>query len=99
MITVDPERDSLKKLGQYVKAFDSHFYGARGNTKMLQQVTQDLGIAYAKIAQSGTTDSQHYDIEHTGTIMLCNPEGKLMAFFTMPHQASLIAKDYLLLVS
>ena len=99
MITVDPERDSLETLAHYVKAFDPHFYGARGDETSTKVMTQEMGIAYTKIAQNSNVNPQSYDIEHTGTVILFNPEGKLSAFFTMPHDAPLLVKDYLLLVS
>lgn len=97
MISIDPERDSLEKLKNYVQAFDNHFYGARGNDDMVKKMTREMGIAYSKVmlpnAQQG-----NYDIEHSGALMLFNPQGELSAFFTTPHQAELLAKDYHLLV-
>jgi len=98
MITIDPERDSLKKLGHYVKAFDTHFYGARGDTDTIASMTRELGIAYAKIALKDSLDAQNYDMEHTGTVMLFDPQGKLEAFFTTPHQAEALVKDYMMLI-
>jgi protein SCO1/2 len=99
MVSVDPERDSLDKLDHYVKAFDPHFYGARGEDNAVTLMTKEIGIAYTKIVRQGNEHSQTYDIDHTGTVILFNPRGELSAFFTMPHQASLLAKDYLLLIS
>jgi protein SCO1 len=97
MISIDPERDSLNKLSHYVKAFDSHFYGAKGNQASIDAMTHELGIAYFKMARKDVDKVDDYTIEHTGTIMLFNPQGKLMAFFTMPHKADLLANDYLIL--
>ena len=99
MVSVDPERDSLDKLAHYVKAFDPHFYGARGDDQAVKKMTKEVGIVYTKIIRHGHENLQNYDIEHTGTVILFNPSGELSAFFTMPHQASLLAKDYLLLIS
>lgn len=99
MVSVDPERDSLDKLKHYVKAFDPHFYGARGDENSVNAMTKEMGVAYAKIALPTDENPKNYDIEHTGTVMLFNPKGELSAFFTMPHYASLLAKDYLLLAS
>ncbi len=99
MISVDPARDSLVKLGHYVKAFDPHFYGARGSDASIKAMTHEMGIAFIKIAPKGTPDANHYDIEHTGTIMLFNPQGELAAFFTSPHQADLLAHDYTMLIN
>ncbi len=98
MITVDPKRDSLEKLKNYVHAFDVHFYGARGNQDVIDAMTREMGIAYAKIASTKNGVSQNYTIEHTGTIIVLNPRGELTAFFTMPHQAATLAHDYMLLI-
>ncbi|KTD65553.1 SCO family protein [Legionella spiritensis] len=98
MISIDPERDSLEKLAGYVRAFDPHFQGARGNSEEVKKMAREMGIAYAKIALPNATDSQNYDIQHSGAVMLFNPDGELNAFFTTPHHADLMAKDYQLLV-
>lgn len=93
MISIDPNRDSLEKLKTYVAAFNPNFYGARGSEESIQSMTHELGVAYARIALKGE-DPEKYEMEHTGTVMLFNPEGHLTAFFTMPHQASFLAEDY-----
>ncbi|KTD24712.1 SCO1/SenC family protein [Legionella lansingensis] len=99
MISIDPERDSLDRLSNYVRAFNPHFYGARGPDKTIKKMTREMGIAYTKIAMPDSNDANNYDVQHSGAVMLFNPKGQLNAFFTTPHQASLLAKDYLLLVS
>jgi protein SCO1/2 len=99
MISVDPERDSLDKLNHYVKAFDPHFYGARGDEEVISALTRELGVAWLKVTRHADDASEDYDIEHTGTVMLFNPKGELAAFFTTPHDAKLLAKDYMLIVN
>lgn len=99
MISVDPERDNLETLQHYVRAFDPHFYGARGSNDAIKALTQEMGIAYLKVARNNAPDEANYDIEHTGTIMLFNPNGELVAFFTTPHNAKLLAKDYMLITA
>lgn len=97
LISVDPERDTLEQLDRYTKAFNLHFYAARGDEDAIKAMTREMGIAYTKVTKE-SEDPQHYDIEHTGTVMLFNPQGELSAFFTAP-KASLLAKDYQMLVS
>lgn len=99
MISVDPERDSLDKLEHYVKAFDPHFYGARGDDEVVKQMTREMGIAYTKIALANSEKAGNYDMQHSGALMLFNPQGELSAFFTTPHKADLLVKDYQRLVS
>jgi protein SCO1/2 len=99
MITVDPARDDLTKLGNFVKAFNPNFYGARGEDVAVTSLAREMGIAFAKIQPKNSPNSQEYDIEHSGAVMLFNPKGELNAFFTTPHHAELLVKDYLLLTS
>ncbi len=91
MVSVDPERDSLEQLDKYVKGFHSQFYAARGEEGSIGPMTHEMGIAYGKVAHPS---SQKDDIEHTGTILLFNPDGKLSAFFTSPHDPASMAEDY-----
>ncbi len=98
LVSLDPERDTVKKLRAYVTAFNPNFIGARGaNEDVVKAMAQEMGVAYAKI--KAATDEQNYNIEHTGTIMLFNPQGQLVAFFTMPHDAAKLAEDYQMALS
>lgn len=99
MISIDPNRDTPKKLGNYVTSFHPDFYGARGNEESIKSMTREMGIAYTKIVEKGNKDSTKYDIQHSSALMIFNPQGELNAFFTTPHHADLLAKDYLQLVS
>lgn len=99
MVSLDPERDSIERLDQYVRAFDKHFFGARGDSDSIKRITKDLGIAYAKVTVKSPNVKQQDDIEHTGAIMLFNPKGKLTAFFTGPHSAEKMASDFMMLTT
>lgn len=98
LISLDSEHDSLERLKQYVTAFNPHFIAARGaNDDAIKTLTQEIGIAVTKVPSP--TNQQQYTIDHTGTIMLFNPEGKLCAFFTMPHESKQLAEDYRLVIA
>lgn len=99
LISIDPDRDEQDKLRAYVKAFNSNFYAARGEDNAIKEMTHEMGIAYTKIALQGAGSEENYDMQHSGAVMLFNPKGELSAFFTTPHQANFLAKDYQLLVS
>jgi protein SCO1/2 len=99
MISIDPDRDSIDKLGHYVTSFNKSFYGARGNEDLIKSMTREMGIAYAKVLSNESDSPDNYDMQHSGAVILFNPQGELNAFFTTPHNAELLAKDYILLVS
>lgn len=95
MVSIDPARDTQPKLREYVSAFDVHFMGARADTARVKALSEDLGLAYEKVATPQKGDD--YEFQHSGTVMLINPQGKLTAFFTMPHRAEDLANDYKIL--
>jgi len=91
MVTIDPERDTRQKLNDYVKQFNTTFKGAFGSQSAIDGLTKQLGVVYMKTQNK---QDKNYDINHTGTVMLFNPQGKLSAFFTVPHRAKLMASEY-----
>jgi protein SCO1 len=92
MISLDSKRDDLTILADYVHHFNPHFYGATSAEKNLQSLSNDLGIAYLQVkSQDG---SEQYEFEHTGAIILLNPQSELLAFFTPPHDFHLLAQEY-----
>lgn len=99
MISIDPARDSLEKLKNYVHSFDVNFYGARGSQDKIKHMTREMGVVYTKVLPKQDQSSDNYDIQHSGAIIVFNPKGELNAFFTAPHHAEDIAEDYRKIVS
>lgn len=100
LVSVDPERDTPEQMKKYISSFNTKFVGVTGNQNAIDRLANEVGVAYMKVAkQTGSDDSADYDIEHSGTLMLFNPEGKLQGFFTTPHDMEKIANDYLRLIS
>lgn len=97
LISIDPERDTAEKLKKYVTAFNPNFIGVTGKQAALDLLTRELGIAYAKVINKKDNDAMDYTMEHSGAIILFDPQGKVREFFTEPHDASKMAEDYLLL--
>lgn len=94
MISIDPKRDTLQKMDSYVHAFDKSFYGARGSSKTVRQMTKEMGVVYTKVSAPLEQIDNDYDIQHSGAVMVFNPKGELNAFFTAPHKSEDLAKDY-----
>lgn len=94
MVSVDPDRDSVKRMKEYVTAFNPHFIGARGSIAETIELEKQLHIVAAKME----ADGHGYTINHSTEILLFNPHGKLQAYFSSPHQPEVMAKDYELIV-
>ncbi len=94
-ITIDPERDNPQRLHDYLPQFNSDFIGVTGNEKDLDKLKNFMGVLV--MAPSGKDVEGHYDIDHSGAIMLINPKGQLHALFTTPHNTDVIAREIMLL--
>jgi protein SCO1/2 len=88
MISLDGKRDSIETMKRYVQGFDKEFKGAIGPKKVINQLSQELGIVY-----DTQINSQDGQIDHSGTITVINPAGEVVAFFIPPMQAKDVAKD------
>ena len=77
LVSLDPDRDTPQKLLQYTQSFHADFIGVTGKRQELRKLQSQLGIASI---QENTTDT-HYQIQHTSTILLINPQGQWMALY------------------
>jgi len=91
LVSVDPQRDTPERLAEYVAFFDPEFVGVTGDPAVLAELTRQLGVAVVV----GEPDAAgQYTIDHTGTLFLVDPQGRLAAIFGMPHTPDGIAHDY-----
>jgi len=98
MVSIDPGRDTVEKMNNYVTSFNPDFRGVTGKNDSTNKLAKDMNVLALKIS-SNTKESNNYDIDHSASIMLINPEGKLQGIFSMPHDANEIAKEFKLIVS
>jgi protein SCO1/2 len=90
LVSVDPERDTAEILAPYVRFFDPHFMAARGSLEATAAVAAAFTVPYAKVP----LPDGGYTLEHGSGVFLVGPEGQLRAYFSAPHDAGRIARDY-----
>ena len=95
-ISVDPERDTPAKLEQYLSYFDPGFIGITGDQLQLMPLTLQLGIAYR--IEEHDPGTPQYDVAHSASILLTDPEGRLYGVFPAPHDAEKISADLLAVI-
>lgn len=94
-ISVDPERDSTERLKEYIRYFDPDFLAATGDHAMLQSLSLPLGVIYAKVDDQSS--AMGYLVDHSAQILLLDPQARLSALFSAPHNADDLAQDFLTL--
>ena len=75
LVSVDPIRDTPEKLRVYLDNFDKDFIGLTGGID---------NVPFSPVVKS---DDPFYTVDHTGSLVLIDPEGKYAGFFRAPHDS------------
>lgn len=86
-VTVDPERDSPQRLAEYVRYFNKDFIGLGGTSEQVASLASQLGVAYFRAPASG---DGNYLVDHSASVFLVDPVGRLVGILSAPHQAETI---------
>ena len=78
-ITVDPERDTIKKLKIFMENFDQSFSALTGSNEEIKKVLKKFKI-YVKINKSSPIDKD-YLIDHSSLIFLLDKNDNYIKFF------------------
>ena len=78
-ITVDPERDTIKKLKIFMENFDQSFIALTGTNEDIKKVLKKFKI-YVKINKSNPIDKD-YLIDHSSLIFLLDKNDSYIKFF------------------
>ena len=90
MISIDPERDTVEKLAEYVPYFNNEFIGVTGNKHLIKRLTAELNVAYNKVP----LDSDDYTVDHSTQLVLINPKGHYHGFFKAPHSEIMLRSTW-----
>ena len=95
-ISVDPDRDDLQKMKTYVTYFNKIFMSARGDIDHVNTLTDAIGILHYIVKSS---EGDVYEVAHSGSLILIDPEGRFSGVFSAPHEPEKIAHDLTALIN
>jgi protein SCO1/2 len=90
MVTVDPERDTVEYLAEYMTYFDESFIGLTGSIEDVSRVTTAYGVVFA--ADEGDVETG-YTVAHTARVMVIDRDGHLRLILSPELTADEIAAD------
>jgi len=88
-ISIDPQRDTPEQLGKYVTFFSPDFVAATGSDAELTKLTRALGLMYSRTTDANGT----VQVDHSGSAVIVDPQGRLVGMFRPPFTATAIAAD------
>lgn len=87
-ITIDPERDTPKVMGEYTKLFSDRLVGLTGSAAQIAAAAKAYRVYYARAKSAQATG---YLMDHSSFIYLMGPDGKLAALFGHDTDAKQLA--------
>lgn len=90
MISLDPERDTVEALAEYVPYFNSEFIGVTGNKHLIRRLTAEINVAYNIVPLEG----DDYTVDHSTQLVLINPKGHYHGFFRAPHSETMLRSTW-----
>ena len=89
-VSVDPERDGNAEIKAYLARFSERFLGLRGARSETLKIARDVDVAFARLpdGQGGLT------VEHSGHIVLIDPEGRYRGFIKSPHRVEALVSAW-----
>ena len=78
LITIDPERDTVAQLSQYVPLFDARLVGLTGTPEQTAAAAKAYRVYFNKVAEG---DPDAYLMDHSTFIYLMGPEGEYRRHF------------------
>lgn len=88
-ITVDPERDTVEKMKNYVSLFHPSFVGLTGTPEQIAKTLKAYKIYAAKRQDETMTE---YTMDHSSFIYFIAPDGRLLHIFKMQDDASVMTQ-------
>jgi len=96
LVSVDPARDTPERLHAYVTYFDRGFHGLTGSLPDLTRFATETGSLFLIPEGQETTN---YLISHSTNVTVLDPDGKLAAVITPPHEPATVAADFAKIVA
>lgn len=93
-ISVDPQRDTPARLGEYVRYFDAEFRGLTGAPDALAALA---AATHSVFDVSESESSSQYLVSHSSNVVVLNPAGELNAVLTPPQDPAQLMSDLTLI--
>ena len=95
LVSVDPERDTPEAMARYVAYFGDDNLGLTGELAEIRKLTDALGVFFQKAG----ADGEVYGVDHSTVVLVIDPEARLKALFSAPHEVANLVHDLPLIMA
>ena len=96
-VSVDPERDSPDRIGEYAHAFHRDTLAATADVPTLEAFTRSLSMVFAKVPAADGAPADQYSVDHSASMAVLDPRGRMAGVVTgsAVDNPAAIAADFL----
>lgn len=92
-ISVDPDRDTPSKIGEYIPKFDPAIIGLAGDLAVFEQIKNDYNLEFIEVPIGDSTPTSDVLISHTSDLFLADTDGNLTTIYTSGIDAQSVIID------
>lgn len=86
-ITVDPKRDGVKEVAEYIKEFHPKMIGLTGTEEQIKHCCRNYRVYYS---QGPEDEDEDYIVDHTIIIYVINPDGEFVDYYGQTKDVKMI---------
>ena len=96
-VSVDPERDTIEKIGEYAHAFHKDTLAATADVPSLEKFAKSLSLVFAKVPPADGAPADQYAVDHSAALVVLDPQGRMAGVIQPPFVPKAIAEDLIAL--
>tara|TARA_Y100001970_G_scaffold46509_2_gene58528 strand:+ start:2058 stop:2684 length:627 start_codon:yes stop_codon:yes gene_type:complete len=89
LVSVDPDRDKPENLRVYLDNFSNNFRGLTGEIDQIYKFSTQVNAPFFPVVNN---PEPNYTVDHSGSLVIIDPDAKYAGFFRAPHDTSKITK-------
>lgn len=98
-VSVDPDRDTPMKTGEYAHAFHRDTLAATADVPALESFAKSMSLVFVKVEPEAGAPANRYSVDHSASLAVLDPQGRMAGVITPPFSPKAIAADLIALTS
>lgn len=98
-VSVDPDRDTPMKTGEYARGFHRDTLAATADVPALESFAKSMSMVFMKVEPEAGAPTNRYSVDHSASLAVLDPKGRMAGVITPPLVPKAIAADLIALTS
>ena len=92
-VSVDPDRDTPDRTGEYAHGFHRDTLAATGDEATLEAFARSLSMVFMKVPAPAGAPADQYSVDHSASIAVLDPQARMAGVILPPLQPQAITAD------